>query len=166
MSCDPLVIEHGCRPVTVKVTDDTTIITVTHKRGPMSVPLLVWTFGPVQEQPSGPLPGVSMQTMSATQQTTGTVQPVDHLGHPAPVQAGSSVFTSSDVNVLTVSADPTNELSVLVKGVLSGTAQVRWSADADLGDGVVTISAAEDFTITSAMATGASFGFTPPVEQA
>lgn len=107
-----------------------------------------------------------MTTMTATQQTTGTVQPTDAKGHPANVQSGSSTFVSSDEAVLTVTEDPTNELKVLVKGVAAGAAQVRWSGDADLGDGVVTISAAEDFVITSAMATGASFGFTPPVEQA
>jgi hypothetical protein len=107
-----------------------------------------------------------MTTMTATQQVTGTVQPTDKLGNPAPVQAGSSKFTSSDETVLTVVVDPANELSVTVKGKASGSAQVRWAADADLGDGDVEISAAADFTITSAQATGAGFTFGTPTEQA
>ena len=106
-----------------------------------------------------------MTTMTATQQTTGTVTPVDAKGHPAAVQPGSSGFTSGDVNVLTVTEDPANELKVIVKGVAAGSAQVRWSGDADLGDGVVTISSAEDFVITSARATGASMAFGTPTEQ-
>lgn len=107
-----------------------------------------------------------MTTMTATQQTTGTVEPVDKNGHPAPIEAGTSVFSSSDETVITVTEDPSNELTVLVKGVAAGAAQCRWKADANLGDGVQEISAFEDFTVTSSMAVAGKFTFTPPVEQA
>lgn len=106
-----------------------------------------------------------METISATQQVTGTLQPVDHLGNPAQVQAGSSKFTTSDPAILTAAADATNELMVTVKGKQAGAGQLLWSGDADLGDGVVTISLAVDFTITSAQATGATITFGPPTEQ-
>ncbi len=166
MACEPLIIDAGCRPVHITVNDDHTIIDISHKELPQRPPLILWVFGPIQDQPSGPQTGNSMTTMTATQQVTGTVQPTDKLGNPAPIQPGSSKFTSSDETVLTVEVDPTNELTVTVKGKSAGSAQVRWAADADLGDPDLEISAAADFTITSAQATGASFTFGPPTDQA
>lgn len=165
MPCGPITIDTGCRPITVSINGDTTTITVDHARKPHSLPLLIWLLGPIQEQNLGPFhSGVPhMTTLTDTQMVSGTIQPLDKKGKPAPVQAGSSVFSSSDSSVITVDSV---DLSVTVKAVAAGTAQVRWSADADLGDGVVTISAAEDFVVTGGQAVSAGFTFGTPTEQA
>jgi hypothetical protein len=164
--CDPLVIDTGCRPTTIQIRDHQTVITVDHKRAPRRLPLILWLLGPIQEQDLPSHTGVPhMTNMSDSQQVSGTIQPIDKKGQPAPVQPGTSVFTSSDEAVVTVTADPANELGVTVKAVAAGSAQVRWAGDADLGDGVVTITAAEDFTISGGQAVGAGFTFGQPTEQ-
>lgn len=106
-----------------------------------------------------------MTTLTDTQKVPGTITPLDKKGNPAKVQAGSSIFTSSDPTVVTVTPDPANELGVTVTAVKAGAAQIRWSGDADLGDGIVTISAAEDVVVTGGQAVSAGFTFGPPVEQ-
>lgn len=106
-----------------------------------------------------------MVQLTETQMVVGVVQPVTAKGNPAQVQAGSSVFTSSEPGVVSVEVDQANELKVTVKAQAPGAAQVRWSADADLGDGVRTISAVADFVVVAGMAVGATINFGVPTEQ-
>lgn len=165
--CDPLTIDTGCRAVTVQVRDTDTLVTISHTRPPSRLPLLTWVLGPIQEQDLGPsFSGVlHMTTLTDTQQVSGTLAITDKKGNPSKVQAGSSAFLSTDPNVISVTPDPANELGVTVKAVAAGAATVKWSGDADLGDGVVTIGAAEDFVVTGGQATAAGFSFGTPTEQ-
>lgn len=166
MSCDPIIIDAGCRPVTLQVRDDTTTLTISHKRKPRRLPMLIWVLGPIREQNLGPREAVvHMTTLTDTQQVSGTVSVVDKAGQPSTVQDGSSQFVA-DNDAIEVVVDPANPLSVTVKAKKVGAAKVTWSGDADLGDGVVTITASEDFTVTGGQAVGAGFAFGPPVEQA
>lgn len=74
---------------------------------------------------------------------------------PAQVQAGSVVAASSDETVVTVAADAANENAGSIMAVAEGgPARVTFTADADLGAGVVTITGVtEDITITQDPAT-------------
>lgn len=143
-------------------------VTVKHKRPKCKkrVAMIVWTFGPVQEQEfQGPSEVRAMNQLTETQQVTGTVQPVTRKGSPAQVQTGTSVFNTSDAAVVELVPDPSNELSVTVKAKAPGAAQVQWSADADMGDGVVTITAVADITVVPGQAVGGTIAFGPVTEQ-
>ena len=78
--------------------------------------------------------------LKLAQKVTVTLKPEDRLGNPAQVEAGSVVFTSNDESVCTVVQNPDNELQADVFSQGVGVAQLDFSADADLGEGVVTIS--------------------------
>lgn len=149
------------------MSDDVHItINVRPRRRRTHVDLVLWTFGPVQEQDlTGPSQELVMEQMSETQFKEGTVQPITKKGSPAQVQAGTSVFESTDPAVLKVEVDPTNELKVKCSGVAPGVARCRWSADADMGDGVRTIELFVDFSITAGQAEGGTILFGPPQEQ-
>jgi hypothetical protein len=141
-------------------------VTVRPRKRRRKVAYVLWTFGPVQEQPdSGPLRqrAGTMTQLTTTQQVTGTVVPVDRKGNPAAVEG--STFTSSDPAVIAVEADLADPLKVTVKAVATGAAQVQWKADADLGDEIVEISAVADFVVKASQAVGASFSFGTPTEQ-
>jgi len=105
-----------------------------------------------------------MTQLTETQQVSGTVTPVTAKGSPAEVQA--SVFSSSDTSVLEVIQDTVDPLKFVAKAVAPGAAQVQWNADADLGDGVVPISAVGDITVVAGMAVGGTITFGTPEEQA
>lgn len=126
---------------------------------------IIWTLGPVQEQKfKGPaVRSTKMTQLSETQFVEGVVEPVTSKGSPAQVQ--TSVFSSSDENVLKVESSEAEPLKVKVIAQKPGAAQVQWKADADLGDGVVEITAVADFTVVAGMAVGANFSFGTPQEQ-
>ena len=88
--------------------------------------------------------------MTSTQQVTYTFEPVDRRGNPAPVQ-GPPVWTNSNdqVATLTPAADG---LSAVVKALVPGVTVISASADADLGEGVVTIAGTADVDVTPAAA--------------
>jgi hypothetical protein len=94
-----------------------------------------------------------------------TITPVDANGHAAPVQAGSVVWAVSDDTLLSVTPEPTDEKVALVRpaGSTLGVGNVLVTADADLGEGVVTLEAEMELAITSGMAT--SLGLTSQVEE-
>lgn len=104
-------------------------------------------------------------SITTTQQVTGTLQPVDAKGKPASVEAGSVSFSSSDVNVFIVEQDPSNELSLKVVAVGAGTAQLNYSADADLGEGLKTIEGFTAIEVLPAEAVGFGLSFGAPEEQ-
>lgn len=92
--------------------------------------------------------------------------PVDKKGATAPVQNGSIVWKTSDPTVATVSAGA--GFAGTIVGGLPGVAQIWPEADADLGDGVITIMGEKvDVQVTGGQAVG--FGapaLGTPVEQA
>lgn len=104
-------------------------------------------------------------TLTSTQFVEGVLQPVDRKGRPAPVDEGSVEFTSSDPDVFVVEIDPTDHLRVRIIAVDQGVAELRYSADADLGDGVVTIEGFTAVEVVGSMATGFGISFGTPQEQ-
>lgn len=128
---------------------------------------LRWGIGPVSEQPTpGPTFTWSMRSMlqlTNTQQCPLSVSGVDKKGNPAPLD--SIVFASSDPSVATVAADPSDPSKALVKAVAAGTAQINVTADADLGDGVSTLTGTLDLTVVAGMAVGFQIATGTPEEQ-
>jgi len=64
---------------------------------------------------------------------------VDKKGYPAQVDEGSVQYTSSDESVFRVEEDPDNELRAKIVAVAPGVAQLNYTADADLEDGITSI---------------------------
>lgn len=104
-------------------------------------------------------------TLTKAQQVSGQVNPVDRQGNPAPVQAGTVEFSSSDENVFVVEEDPDDEtkFKVIAKGV--GVAQLSVKADADLGDGVTTIETFAAVEVFPEAAVGFGLTFGQPEDQ-
>ena len=84
-------------------------------------------------------------------------QPLDRKGFPAKVQDGSVTFSISDDSAV-VTQDPTDPFSADVVASHptpdNQAATITISADADLGEGVKTISGAEPLIVTSGEAAG------------
>lgn len=100
-----------------------------------------------------------------TQFIEGQVQPVNKKGQPSQVEQGSVEYSSSNEAVFTVTEDADDETKFVVTAVGAGTGQLNYSADADLGEGVVTITGFTDIEITPAQATGFNVTFGEPQEQ-
>lgn len=108
---------------------------------------------------------IKMVTMKVTQFVEGELQPVDRLGNPAQVEAGTVQFTSSDEAVFVVARDVENELKVKLVATGAGVAQLDYSADADLGEGVVTITGFTGVEISPEQAVGFAVTFGEPQDQ-
>lgn len=110
---------------------------------------------------------ITLLSLKSTQfAVSGEIQAVDRLGNPAQVEAGSVNFSSSDESVFRAEQDPENEKIVKVVAVGPGVAQLDYSADADLGEGVVTITGFTGVEVTPAQAVGFSgLSFGEPQEQ-
>lgn len=106
-----------------------------------------------------------MLSLKNTQKVTGTLAPLDAKGNDAPIETGSVVVSSSDEAVATIEKDPENEKSLTVKGVNNGTCTLTISADADLGEGVKTITTEVNVEIISGQASNFGITFGEPVEQ-
>lgn len=105
-----------------------------------------------------------MIQMSIIQYVEVVLNPVDRFGNPAGVE--NVVWTSSDSSILEVTPDPNDELRCKVRAVgAPGTAQVDVSADADLGDGVVTISDFLGVEVRPELATGLGLVVGEPQDQ-
>jgi hypothetical protein len=101
-------------------------------------------------------------TQTILQKSKVTVTTVDRKGNPKAVEAGSFKATSSNPLVASVgevsTADDINfDIEVISEGL--GTAQLDVIADADLGDGIVTISGFAAIEVLPEMAAGFG-GFT------
>ena len=104
----------------------------------------------------------SMQITDSQQFKITFPAPTDKKGFPAKVQDGSvSITVGNDTATVEPNPDdPTNAFSALVKGARPGkddgseVTAVTISADADLGEGVKTISKALELQVTSGEATG------------
>jgi hypothetical protein len=134
---------------------------------------LRWETVPAGELPVAPLhpysplrggPTMAVE-ITAGQRLRVTITPVDAQGHPAPIEQGSVAWAVSDADILSVTPEPTDEKVALVRpaGSTLGVANVTVSADADLGEGVVTLAAEMEVAVTSGMAT--SLGLTSQVEE-
>lgn len=104
-------------------------------------------------------------TITDTQFIEGTLETVNKKGQPAPVELGSIEYSSSNEAVFTVTENADDEKKFTVTAVGAGTGQLNYSADADLGEGVVTISGFTDIIVTPGQATGFNVTFGTPQEQ-
>jgi hypothetical protein len=135
------------------------------KQRPKPATHLLWTVGPISEQPGVTRAWrfITMLQLTNTQQCPIAVQGVDKKGNPA--ELDSVVFTSSDPSVATVDQDPADQTKALVKAVAAGTAQINVTADADLGDGVTEITGALDLAVVAGQAVGFVINTGTPEEQ-
>ena len=114
---------------------------------------------------------IQLMVLTDTQQATITFgQPLDKKGKPAKVQPGSVAFSIDQPDAATVTQDASDPFTALVVAgnpTADGSpATITISADADLGDGVKTITGVEPLIVTSGEAVG--FGnatVSAPVEQ-
>lgn len=92
-----------------------------------------------------------------------TVTFVDDTGEPASVD-GVPVWSLSDETVFTL-VSAADGMSAVLQGtgeVIGATSVLTVEADADLGAGIVPVTASEDLQLISGQATVASFGFGEP----
>lgn len=75
-----------------------------------------------------------------------SISPTSAAGNPAPLD-GAPVWSSSDESVLVVTASEDGLSAVAVTTGKLGRAQVNVSADADLGEGVKTITGVLDVEV-------------------
>lgn len=109
---------------------------------------------------------IKMVQLTSTQQVSGQLKPQNRLGGPAQVEAGSVNVTSSNPDVVEIVRDEADETKFTAKAKGSGVAQIDYSADADLGEGVETISGFTGVEVTPAGAVGFGIAFGEPEEQA
>ncbi len=108
---------------------------------------------------------ISTMELKNTQFVTGTLKAVDAKGDEAQIQEGSVTVSSSNEEVVTVEKDPDDEKKIKVTAQRAGAAIVTVSADADLGEGVTTISAEVAINVTPSEAVGFGIQFDEPQEQ-
>ncbi len=94
---------------------------------------------------------MATQQLTADQFVTGRVVATDKYGNPATVQ-GDWTWETTDETIATVEApSPGVEFTITAVGP-DGVATVSGMADADLGDGVVEITAVVSVNVVSGMA--------------
>lgn len=103
--------------------------------------------------------------LSDIQKVSGSVSAVDAKGFAAQLEAGSFVYSSSDEAVATVAQDPSDESKFTIVAGVPGTAQIQFSADADLGEGVTTLSGTVDVEVTVSQAVSLSASLGVPENQ-
>lgn len=108
---------------------------------------------------------ITMVSLKVTQYVEGQLQPVDRLGNPAQVEAGSVRFQSADDTVFRAAQDTENELNVRLIATGVGVAQLTYTADADLGEGIETIEGFTNVEVLPAEAVGFGITFGDPQEQ-
>lgn len=107
-----------------------------------------------------------MARITNTQNIGVSISPIDKKGAIAPVQDGSVAWASSDETVATVVVDPTNPLAATVTAVGVGVVQITVTADADLSEGVTTITGSGALEVVAGEAVGFQINFGTPAEQA
>jgi hypothetical protein len=110
-----------------------------------------WRIGPVE---SSPRPGeVAMLVLKDAQKVTITVSPIDAKGNTAQVD-GVPAWAVADPAILTLVPSDDGLTCVATTTGAVGTTQITITADADLGEGVKTISGLVDVEVVSGMAAG------------
>jgi hypothetical protein len=106
---------------------------------------------------------ITMLILTNTQEVDLAIKPVDAKGNPAQVD-GKPAWLSTDATKVTVvpSADG---LSCVVKAANNGSAQVKVTADADLGTGVRTLTGLLDVQVVSGGAVSIGIVTGTPREQ-
>ena len=84
---------------------------------------------------------------------TVSVQWVDQQGRPAKVD-GLTTWATTDATVLSCAVSTGNPLIANCQAIAIGTAQVQATADADLGEGVKTITSTIDVSVIQGEAVG------------
>ena len=102
---------------------------------------------------------ITLMVLTDTQQTSITFgQPLDKKGKPAKVQPGSVTFSIDQPDAATVTQDANDPFTATVVAgnpTADGSpATITISADADLGEGVKTITGLEPLIVTSGEAVG------------
>jgi hypothetical protein len=134
------------------------------KRRRIGYALLV--FGPIQEQDiPWPTFEVSMIQLQETQRVPYDIVFKTKKGNPATVEPGSVRVTVTDEAVAVLEPNPANELKGFLVAKAPGAAQMHATADADLGDGVKTVTLTADIAVTAGEAVGGEIVFGPPEEQ-
>lgn len=135
---------------------------LTHKKLNKSKLILSFAFNQIKIKGDN-----LMVSLTSTQYVeSGDLQAVDRLGRPAEVETGSVQFNSSDESVFQAVQNPDNEKQVKIVAVNPGVAQLNFSADADLGEGVITIEGFAGVEVLPAQAAGFSgLSFGQPQEQ-
>jgi hypothetical protein len=108
---------------------------------------------------------ITMVSIKDTQKVSGQLKPKDSKGNATTVQAGSVNYDSTDANVCTVVKDPDDETKFTVTAGAPGVAQVNFTADADLGEGVVQVSGSLAVEVTAGQATTLGVELGEPVDQ-
>lgn len=98
------------------------------------------------------------ETLGVGHLATVTVEWKDAHGNPAKVD-GPTTWASTDSSVLTVTVATGNPLIANCKAIAIGTAQIQATADADMGEGIKTITSTIDVTVISGEAVGGSMTF-------
>lgn len=135
------------------------------------VALATVVFHPIQEQvlPEPPTGEHAVIQLTDTQFVEGTLQITNKKGNPAQVEPGSEKFNTTDPSVVAtfeVVDASKGQYKLKVAAAAAGAAHTTFDADADLGDGVQSISIfIEDFSVVSGPATGGTVSFGPPQEQ-
>ena len=88
--------------------------------------------------------------LTDVQKVSLAIAPVDAAGNAAPVE--TVVWSSTDETVLTVVAAEDGLSAVATAVGKLGTAQVKVDADAQLGEGVVTLTGLQDFEVVASQA--------------
>jgi hypothetical protein len=133
----------------------------------VSAPELPITFGPVRERSLPPTEEALMASVQLTdvQEARATIAPQDRAGNPASVD-GVPTWESSDTSVITVS--PTEDgltADVVTTGTL-GTATVTVTADADLGEGVTSLTGTLEVEVIASQAADLNVSVGTPTERA
>ncbi len=109
--------------------------------------------------------GNLMFSIKDNQKIKGKLNFVDAKGNPAKVEAGSVKVVSSDPDVATVTQNPDDESEFEAAGGKTGVVTLNYSADADLGEGVVTITGSDNGEVLAGNATNIGASFSDPVDQ-
>ena len=102
--------------------------------------------------------------LTDSQEVSASIAYVDKAGNPASVE-GAPVWASSDDSVLTVLAAADGMSATASSTGKLGTAQLTVTADADLGAGVTSLTAMQDFEIIAGAAVAGNFTLGAPTEK-
>ncbi len=122
-------------------------------------------IGPVvQKIPKFRKRAVLMLLLTVDQKCTLHIQPVDDKGNPAKVD-GIPAWGISDTTILSITASDDGLTAVVDTLGPLGVSQVNVSVDADLGEGVTTISGVLDITVVAGQAVSLNIGADAPEQK-
>ena len=98
------------------------------------------------------------ETLQVGHYATVSVEWLDSAGNPAKVD-GPTTWASTDASVLTCTVSTGNPLIANCHAEAIGSAGVQATADADLGEGIRTVTATLDVTVITGEAVGGSMSF-------